>query len=411
MPSECPIRVSLQADGSVKLGPNVARVTPEAPAAGFVPSNLGKIDLIQGTTTGIINYEIVDPNKIKEGNVYRITFEDTLKVGRSGAPDTLTTKSFTLRDSTENNTIIDKSRNLSSDFEQPLIDGFKLSFHNEPRVEINRSASKWSNPNIPQFTFEKFVTSTGERGVERPDDYIITFSSVGVDTSTQIRANNYNWPVKPVNFKIFNQSTQNFIKFGFIELDTTSGAGKLSAVYNNRARIDRIVFLEPNANDSLVFTWWFYLSNGPDTNQTIPQPGDTATVILKKPFLSADIFRFVASKEKINLSQAKSELDKIKVVPNPYVATAVWEPKNPYKSGRGPRSIHFTHLPAKCTIRIFTINGELVNTIEHENAYSNGTAYWDLLTQDNLSVSYGVYVYHVEAPGIGEKIGKFAIIK
>ena len=29
---------------------------------------------------------------------------------------------------------------------------------------------------------------------------------------------------------------------------------------------DRIVFLEPNSKDSLVTTWWFYLSAEPDPN-------------------------------------------------------------------------------------------------------------------------------------------------
>ena len=36
---------------------------------------------------------------------------------------------------------------------------------------------------------------------------------------------------------------------------------------------------------------------------------------------------------------------------------------------------------------------------------------WNLLTKDNLSLAYGVYIYHVDAPGIGEHIGKFAVIK
>ena len=40
-----------------------------------------------------------------------------------------------------------------------------------------------------------------------------------------------------------------------------------------------------------------------------------------------------------------------------------------------------------------------------------GTGSWDLLSKDNLTVAYGIYVYHVEATGIGEKIGKLAIIK
>jgi len=33
------------------------------------------------------------------------------------------------------------------------------------------------------------------------------------------------------------------------------------------------------------------------------------------------------------------------------------------------------------------------------------------LTKDNLSASYGVYIYHIDAPGIGKTAGKFAIIK
>jgi hypothetical protein len=41
---------------------------------------------------------------------------------------------------------------------------------------------------------------------------------------------------------------------------------------------------------------------------------------------------------------------------------------------------------------------------------SNGTASWDLTTRDGLEVAFGVYVYHIDAEGIGEKIGTFAII-
>jgi hypothetical protein len=41
----------------------------------------------------------------------------------------------------------------------------------------------------------------------------------------------------------------------------------------------------------------------------------------------------------------------------------------------------------------------------------NGLHAWDLLTKDDLDAAPGVYIYHVEAPGIGEKIGRFALIK
>jgi len=41
----------------------------------------------------------------------------------------------------------------------------------------------------------------------------------------------------------------------------------------------------------------------------------------------------------------------------------------------------------------------------------NGTVDWDLTTTANLEVAYGVYFYLVDAPGIGQKYGKIAIIK
>ena len=39
------------------------------------------------------------------------------------------------------------------------------------------------------------------------------------------------------------------------------------------------------------------------------------------------------------------------------------------------------------------------------------TVSWDLTTQDGTDTAYGVYVYYVDAPGVGEKTGKFALIK
>jgi hypothetical protein len=414
IPSESPIRVSLKADGTATLGPNVAIVTPEAPVAGYIPSTLGELNLIQGTTTGDITYDVIDPNKLKNGHVYNITFEDTLIAGAPGKPDTLTTKNYTLTDSTSNTILVNKNTQFDIDDEQPITDGFKLFFRNETRVEKNEELTGWNNPDIPEFQFEKFIWRIGGtiiRGEERPNDYLVTFDEVGIGTSTELTLGSNTFPSIPVNFQVYNLSIDDYIDFAFIELDTTlGGPGKLSA---KGAAKDRIVFMESDSqgSDSLVFTWWFFLDKEPDSTQFIPQTGDTATIFLKKPFLSPDIFRFIAQAEKVDKQLAADQLNNIKVVPNPYVATALWEPKNPYQSGRGPRSLHFTHLPNQCTIRIFTVTGELVDVIEHDSPLNDGAAEWDMLTKDNLSIAYGVYVYHVDAPGVGERIGKFAVIK
>ncbi|NOZ57138.1 MAG: hypothetical protein GXO73_10180, partial [Calditrichaeota bacterium] len=71
----------------------------------------------------------------------------------------------------------------------------------------------------------------------------------------------------------------------------------------------------------------------------------------------------------------------------------------------------FIHLPAKCVIKIFTVRGYLVDELVHDSPIDDGSESWDMLSKDGMEISYGVYIYHVEAPGIGEKIGKFAVIK
>ena len=69
------------------------------------------------------------------------------------------------------------------------------------------------------------------------------------------------------------------------------------------------------------------------------------------------------------------------------------------------------NLPRKCTIRIFNVRGELIKTLEHDGAFNDGSEPWDLRTNNNEDVAYGVYFYHVTAEGIGEYVNKFAIVK
>jgi hypothetical protein len=130
-----------------------------------------------------------------------------------------------------------------------------------------------------------------------------------------------------------------------------------------------------------------------------------------KPFRSGDKFRFSVRGESFSKERAASALDSIAVVPNPYVVTASWEPKSPFRFGRGERRIYFINLPPKCTIRIYTVRGYLVDTIEHDAPLENGAEPWDLVSKDGMDIAYGVYIYQVEAPGIGTHIGRFAVIK
>ncbi|MCF7797878.1 MAG: hypothetical protein K9N11_03640 [Lentisphaeria bacterium] len=143
-----------------------------------------------------------------------------------------------------------------------------------------------------------------------------------------------------------------------------------------------------------------------------PEPGDVFQYKTRMPFSAMDSYKFTTSGGQESAELVKNDLDQVAVVPNPYVATATWERKPYLQSGRGERKVYFINLPQECTIRIYTVSGELVRKIEHSSTVYDGSEPWDLLNNDNLEVAYGIYVYHIESPESGaETIGKLALIK
>ena len=52
-----------------------------------------------------------------------------------------------------------------------------------------------------------------------------------------------------------------------------------------------------------------------------------------------------------------------------------------------------------------------MKTLYHNNPVEDGAHSWDLMTEDGMEIAFGVYVYHVDAPGLGSYVNKFAVIK
>ena len=111
------------------------------------------------------------------------------------------------------------------------------------------------------------------------------------------------------------------------------------------------------------------------------------------------------------------------VYPNPYKGQALWD-------GYGSRNkmIWFRGLPAKAEIRIFSLAGDLVEVIQHDELYmggdianiderknpimSGGEHAWDLITMHDQATASGLYLFTVEDKDTGTvKEGKFLIIK
>lgn len=128
-------------------------------------------------------------------------------------------------------------------------------------------------------------------------------------------------------------------------------------------------------------------------------------------FTTSDIFTTFNDADKM-----KSALDLINVVPNPYYGYST------YERSRIDNKIRITNLPNKCKIKIFTLNGTLVRSFDRDVAgqedisvnssdfvRAKRTSFleWDLKNQSGITVASGLYIIHIDVPGVGEKILKW----
>ena len=98
---------------------------------------------------------------------------------------------------------------------------------------------------------------------------------------------------------------------------------------------------------------------------------------------------------------AQSALDLIKVVPNPYYGSSK------YERDQVDHRVKITNLPKTCTISIYNVSGTLVRQVSLDSD-ENVTGWdWDLKNNYNVAISSGVYIIHVDAGEIGEKVLKW----
>jgi len=437
IPSDSPMRLRVNSlTGEIEMGPNVIEATPSPPAAGYTDAEFegSLLNHISGTSSGEIYLEIVDPISVKNNHTYHITFSDTILPNQQGIAgyDTVTTKSYYLTDVTFENALdtLINDKNLNTEDGQ-VIDGFRLSFNNVNELRFNVEESTWSRDSIWTYNVQRYATFNVV-GTQLPFDYRIIFYDTDIDSSIDLcmrfLPNSTNcypgflYEARNVNFKTQRRESLTGvdavdwvdIPTGFIDVIPMGDPdGNFNADGNRES--DWIVFMDyEDENGDAAPSWSFYLNLHPNDEELIysePQPSDTAYIFIEKPFLQEDIYEFTTLASYIDQQKASSDMDKIKVVPNPYYATNSFEGLNTFTSGRGPREIQFRYLPQDCIIRIYTISGDLVKEIHHTSSIDYGTGKWDLLTKDNLTASYGVYIYHIEAKGIGERIGKLAIVK
>jgi hypothetical protein len=99
---------------------------------------------------------------------------------------------------------------------------------------------------------------------------------------------------------------------------------------------------------------------------------------------------------------AEEALDLIGIVPNPYMGVSAYETDNL------DRIVRFINMPERATISIYTVAGTLIRTLQKEGP--SRSLDWDLNTHNQLPVASGMYLIHVDVPGVGEKVLKFGVV-
>ena len=123
----------------------------------------------------------------------------------------------------------------------------------------------------------------------------------------------------------------------------------------------------------------------------------------------------------IPANPAVVDMDRIKVVPNPYIGSARWNNPRPGDADPWKHRLQFTNIPSDATIKIFTLDFDFVDEIKAGdiaristdfNAPVNlGVAEWDLITRNDQEAAPGIYIYVVDSPSAGQKVGKFVIVR
>jgi 5-hydroxyisourate hydrolase-like protein (transthyretin family) len=97
-------------------------------------------------------------------------------------------------------------------------------------------------------------------------------------------------------------------------------------------------------------------------------------------------------------------------VPNPFRAHAPWD-RPPVPGDTFARHLDFLGLPrARSTIRIYTLAGDLVQTLDHDGTRGDGQARWDLISRNGQDIASGIYLFTVESGG-SHQVGRFVVMR
>jgi hypothetical protein len=450
--------------GELEFDINTVRVTPGPLAAGITNAEAGLAGIpthTKGNATGDVRVQVLDNLKVEE-KTYKITFvtdsiysvldstgveetfisKDTVFVNLS--KENIVENSFVLYDAA--NTVVDPSKYLLN----PLAGRIRGEINGLIPGARYKAVYRYYPVNLSENIRNEDANNPfdGVRVFVRNDSLHIDYKTSGwINTSSNLRDTIVYPPPQASRLKlradfeirwndtdtsatgewlfpadtVINQAGQRLVTpftiwnltenrkqpFLVIEHSTTRN-GRWNLVKDDA---ENIVLRRSAAPNDLFASYMisFRLPSNGTMPVVLPKAGDVYAVKTTRPFQAGDEYVFTTKPSEYKPELATERVNNAYVVPNPYIAYSTTENPGLTASRRGERDLQFRNLPPKCTIRIYTVAGELVQTIEKDN--TSDFASWDLLSYEGQRIAYGVYIFHVDAPGAGESIGRFAVIK
>lgn len=174
--------------------------------------------------------------------------------------------------------------------------------------------------------------------------------------------------------------------------------------------IDTVFAGDPNYLDGFEYTYidsavsigqgYYYALTSFDNGRASWTGVQTITNV---PPLETSIFANRKQTPFIATIAPKEDLEEVLVVPNPFIIS-----EGQSQPGAGDQ-IQFVNLPNPCTIRIYTVRGDIVKTIDVADG-TGAIVTWDQVTDYGQFVESGIYIFHIDYNG-GSKLGKFAIVR
>jgi len=436
---------------------HTVRVTPGKLAQDL---NFGGLEAQGGDCQGVVTVEVEDPDQLKDLN-YLIGF-DKVEVTIDG--ESVRGMAASVLNELTGDTLVNQQFIIDGSDENTIsLDGLVIYLESPP-TGVERMG--WTKVDVDTCTFDWRIESkypnlvpSGQAvgsEVESFDDWrLIVDYETGIDviwldafsgdysSQTQhlpLRVEVITDPDNPIDvtenliLAEFNHGMPADIRPMFYSpigwdlvpggLGWLSGSGGWYEKHVDMLIMEKIDTLMHTVQDTTIIDTipnYLYLltNNKPDTSinkdfeteiieAVAPSQGDEFSIITFKPFRPGITYHFnPLDKNDITEGASENPLEDVYVVPDPYIVTNAWE------TNEFGKKLMFTNLPSNCTIKIYTILGEIVDTVEHggDSQTSSGYAFWNMRTRNDQFIAPGVYLYHAETPDGHETVGRFLVIK